>query len=157
MAANPWNSRGRHRKTPGSCGIRNTTSVIAGPNGISIAEGCRLMGLPRSTYYDAPALDRSGNATQSSAKIRVSWTRCHLGCGMRPCLHRLSARWGEAVSGLPAIFVGLVSGIRSARAKRKARKVDGNFEACKLRFRFGGSPSLTAPFPEPRACRRFGH
>ena len=24
------------------------------PYGISIAEGCRLMGLPRSTYYDAP-------------------------------------------------------------------------------------------------------
>jgi putative transposase len=26
------------------------------PYGISIAEGCRLMGLPRSTYYDAPAV-----------------------------------------------------------------------------------------------------
>ena len=24
------------------------------PYGISVAEGCRLMGLPRSTYYDAP-------------------------------------------------------------------------------------------------------
>jgi transposase-like protein len=26
------------------------------PNGLSIAEGCRLMGLSRSTYYDAPAV-----------------------------------------------------------------------------------------------------
>jgi hypothetical protein len=26
------------------------------PDGISIAEGYRLMGLPRSTYYDAPAV-----------------------------------------------------------------------------------------------------
>ena len=24
------------------------------PYGITVAEGCRLMGLPRSTYYDAP-------------------------------------------------------------------------------------------------------
>jgi putative transposase len=31
-----------------------TTSVIAGPHGLSVAEGCRLMGLPRSTYYDGP-------------------------------------------------------------------------------------------------------
>ena len=28
-------------------------SVITGP-GLSVAEGCRLMGLARSTYYDAP-------------------------------------------------------------------------------------------------------
>ncbi|MFZ2075614.1 MAG: IS3 family transposase [Xanthobacteraceae bacterium] len=26
------------------------------PDGICVAEGCRLMGLPRSTYYDAPAM-----------------------------------------------------------------------------------------------------
>ena len=25
------------------------------PRGLSVAEGCRLMGIPRSTYYDAPA------------------------------------------------------------------------------------------------------
>ena len=29
-------------------------SVIAGPRGLSVAEGCRLMGIARSTYYDAP-------------------------------------------------------------------------------------------------------
>jgi hypothetical protein len=28
------------------------TSVIAGPAGLSVAEGCRLMGLARSTFYD---------------------------------------------------------------------------------------------------------
>jgi len=33
-----------------------TTSVITGPDRICVAEGCRLMGLPRSTYYDAPAV-----------------------------------------------------------------------------------------------------
>jgi transposase len=33
-----------------------TTSVIAGPMAFSVAEGCRLMGLPRSTFYDAPSL-----------------------------------------------------------------------------------------------------
>ena len=27
------------------------------PYGISVAEGCRLMGLPRSTYYDAPPVN----------------------------------------------------------------------------------------------------
>src|SRR5262249_36715008 len=26
------------------------------PHGLSVAEGCRLMGLPRSTFYDAPSL-----------------------------------------------------------------------------------------------------
>ena len=31
-----------------------TTSVIVGPRGISIAEGCRLMGIARSTFYDTP-------------------------------------------------------------------------------------------------------
>jgi transposase-like protein len=31
------------------------TSVITGPRGLSIAQGCRLMGLPRSTFYDVPA------------------------------------------------------------------------------------------------------
>lgn len=31
-------------------------SVITGPtHGLSVAKGCRLMGLPRSTFYDAPA------------------------------------------------------------------------------------------------------
>ena len=39
-----------------------TTSVIAGPI-LSIAQGCRLMGLPRSTYYDAPV------ATADEAEI----------------------------------------------------------------------------------------
>ena len=24
------------------------------PRGLSVAQGCRLMGLPRSTYYDVP-------------------------------------------------------------------------------------------------------
>ena len=32
-----------------------STSVISGPRGLSVSEGCRLMGLPRSTFYDAPA------------------------------------------------------------------------------------------------------
>ena len=31
-----------------------STSARHRPYGISVAEGCRLMGLPRSTYYDAP-------------------------------------------------------------------------------------------------------
>jgi putative transposase len=30
-----------------------STSVITGPVAFPVAEGCRLMGLPRSTYYDA--------------------------------------------------------------------------------------------------------
>ena len=33
------------------------------PDGLSIAQGCRLMGLPRSTYYDAPV------ATADEAEI----------------------------------------------------------------------------------------
>src|SRR5208283_3576850 len=33
-----------------------STSVITGPGGLSIAKGCLLMGLSRSTYYDVPSL-----------------------------------------------------------------------------------------------------
>src|SRR2546430_12749581 len=33
-----------------------STSVVAGPRGLSVAEGCRLMGLARSTYYDEPEI-----------------------------------------------------------------------------------------------------
>jgi transposase len=33
-----------------------STSVVARPRGLSVAEGCRLMGLARSTYYDEPEI-----------------------------------------------------------------------------------------------------
>lgn len=36
-------------------------SLITGPQ-VSIAEGCRLMGIARSTYYDAPFLARDDTA-----------------------------------------------------------------------------------------------
>ena len=32
------------------------------PRGLSVAEGCRLMGIARSTYYDAPAVGRDDTA-----------------------------------------------------------------------------------------------
>jgi transposase len=32
------------------------TSAIARPEAVSVAEGCRLMGISRSAYYDAPAM-----------------------------------------------------------------------------------------------------
>ena len=40
----------RHNRPP----ISATTSVVAGPVVSSVAEGCRLMELARSTYYDEP-------------------------------------------------------------------------------------------------------
>ena len=34
----------------------HTTSFASYSSGLSLAEGCRLMGLPRFTFYDAPAI-----------------------------------------------------------------------------------------------------
>jgi hypothetical protein len=39
---------------PGPRPRSETTSAIVGPRGISLAEGCRLMGMARSTFYDQP-------------------------------------------------------------------------------------------------------
>ncbi len=40
------------------------------PRGLSIAEGCRLMGLPRSTYYDVPSLRSDDAATLFDWRLR---------------------------------------------------------------------------------------
>lgn len=53
------NSSSRPRSGP--------TSVIVGPPLVSIAKGCRLMGLARATYYAAPMAART---------IRQSWKPC---------------------------------------------------------------------------------
>jgi hypothetical protein len=58
--SNAW-SAGRHLKSVSKGGAEKRSAVQKRdyvrhhrPHGISIAQGCRLMGLPRSTYYDAP-------------------------------------------------------------------------------------------------------
>jgi hypothetical protein len=40
------------------------------PAGVSVAEGCRLMGLARSTYYDRPQAQPSGEAQAGLASER---------------------------------------------------------------------------------------
>ena len=58
--SNAW-SAGRPSKSSSKGGAEKRTTAekreyirLHRPYGISVAEGCRLMGLPRSTYYDAP-------------------------------------------------------------------------------------------------------
>ena len=56
------------------------------PRGISVAEGCRLMGLARSTYYDAPT--RAADDTALVEAMRRSATRSRptaIAASRRPC------------------------------------------------------------------------
>ena len=52
--------RGSEKRTPAE---KRDDIRDCRPDGLSIAQGCRLMGLPRSTYYDAPV------ATADEAEI----------------------------------------------------------------------------------------
>src|ERR1700733_16109280 len=60
--SNAWSAGGpRNRVSKGGAEKRTAAEKreyirLHRPYGISVAEGCRLMGLPRSTYYDAPSV-----------------------------------------------------------------------------------------------------
>jgi hypothetical protein len=90
-------------------------------------------------------------------QIRVSWTRCHLGNGMRPWLlcPYCERRVAKLFSGLSGYFCRACVGNPPYASQAKSTQSRRHFEACKLRLRLGGSASLTAPFPErPKGMHR---
>ena len=92
-----------------------------------------------------------------SQQIRVSWTRCHFGWGLRPWLHCPIANgvWRNYSMGLPATIVEPVSVIRPTRAKQRVQKVAGISRLASCGVRLGGNASLNAPFPErPKGMHR---
>lgn len=59
------------------------TSVIAGPRGLTVAEGCRLRGIARSTYYDAPKRTADDTALVETMHAIKDDSRLTAGAGCR--------------------------------------------------------------------------
>ena len=83
-------------------------------------------------------------------QIRVSWTRCHLGCGMRPWLHCpfCERRVAKLLNGLSGYYCRACVGHPPYASQTKSTQSRRHFAACKLRLSLGGTASLTSPFPD---------
>jgi hypothetical protein len=92
-----------------------------------------------------------------SQQIRVSWTRCHFGWGLRPWLHcpYCQRRVAKLFNGFVGYCCRACGGNPSYASQAKSAESRRHFEACKLRLRLGGNASLDAPFPErPKGMHR---
>ena len=90
-------------------------------------------------------------------EIRVSWTRCHFGWGVRPWLHcpYCQRRVAKLFNGLAGYCCRACVGNPPYASQTKSAESRRHFEACKLRLRLGGNASLDAPFPErPKGMHR---
>jgi hypothetical protein len=94
---------------------------------------------------------------QTTQRIRVSWTRCHLG-GRRPWMHcpycdeRVAILLGAHLGGYRCRDCSgrplYASQAKSAHGRR-------HFEICKIRLQLNGNASLLEPFPDrPRRMHR---
>jgi hypothetical protein len=98
-------------------------------------------------------MPRKASAPQ---EIRVSWTRCRFG-GLRPWLHcpYCQRRGAKLFNGLAGYCCRACVGNPPYASQTKSAETRRHFEACKLRMRLGGSPSLTEPFPKkPKGMHR---
>jgi hypothetical protein len=92
-----------------------------------------------------------------SQQIRVSWTRCHFGWGLRPWLHCpfCQRRVAKLFNGFAGYCCRVCVGNPPYASQTKSAQSRRHFEACKLRLRLGGNASLDAPFPErPKGMHR---
>jgi hypothetical protein len=90
-------------------------------------------------------------------QIRVSWTRCHFGWGLRPWLHcpHCQRRVAKLFNGFVGYFCRACVGNPPYASQTKSAESRRHFEACKLRMRLGGNASLDTPFPErPKGMHR---
>ena len=90
-------------------------------------------------------------------QIRVSWTRCHFGWGLRPRLHcpYCERRVAKLFNGLTGYYCRTCVGNPPYASQTKSAQSRKHFEACKLRLRLGGNAALNAPFPErPKGMHR---
>jgi hypothetical protein len=89
-------------------------------------------------------------------RIRVSWTRPHLG-GERPWMHcpHCEKRAAKLYNGLGGYFCRACVGNPIYASQALSAQARPHFQACKLRLRLGGEASPTASFPErPRRMHR---
>jgi hypothetical protein len=89
-------------------------------------------------------------------RIRVSWTRPHLG-GERPWMHcpHCQRRVAKLYEGLGGYFCRACVGNPIYASQALSAQARPHFQACKLRLRVAGEASPTAAFPErPRKMHR---
>jgi hypothetical protein len=89
-------------------------------------------------------------------RIRVSWTRLHLG-GERPWMHcpHCQRRVAKLYSGFGGYFCRACVGNPIYASQALSAQARPHFQACKLRLRLGGEASPTAALPErPRRMHR---
>jgi hypothetical protein len=90
-------------------------------------------------------------------QIRVSWTRCHFGWGLRPWLHcpYCERRVAKLFNGFAGYGCRACIGNPPYASQTMSAESRRHFEACKLRLRLGGNASLDGPFPErPKGMHR---
>jgi hypothetical protein len=89
-------------------------------------------------------------------RIRISWTRVHLG-GERPWCHcpGCQRRVAKLYRGLAGYFCRLCLGNPIYACQALSAQGRLHFQACKLRLRLDGEASPNAPFPErPKGMHR---
>jgi hypothetical protein len=91
-----------------------------------------------------------------SQRIRVSWTRPHLG-GERPWLRcpHCEKRVAKLYEGLAGYFCRACVGNPIYASQALSSQSRGHFQACKFRRRLGGEAPLAAPIPDrPRGMHQ---
>jgi hypothetical protein len=89
-------------------------------------------------------------------RIRVSWTKVHLG-GERPWMHcpHCERRVVKLYRGLGGYFCRECVGNPLYASQRLSPQGRAHYRACKLRLRLDGEAQLSKPFPErPRGMHR---
>jgi hypothetical protein len=109
-----------------------------------------------SMYADRYGIELKLRQLSTPQQIRVLWTGWHLG-GERPwfsCPH-CHRRVARLFNGLGTYYCRACVGNPPYASQTKSTQSRRHFEACKLRVRPGGSPSLIVPFPErPKGMHR---
>jgi hypothetical protein len=105
-----------------------------------------------SRYWMELEFDRN----QTMQRVRVSWTRCHLG-GWRPWMHcpYCNKRVAKLLKGLGGYMCRACIGNPLYTCQTKSTYGRKHFELCKIRLLLNGLASPIEPFPErPRGMHR---
>jgi hypothetical protein len=89
-------------------------------------------------------------------RVRVSWTRCHLG-GWRPWMHcpHCEKRVAKLLNGLGGYYCRACIGNPLYACQAKSTYGRKHFELCKIRLQLNGEASPLKPFPDrPRGMHR---
>jgi hypothetical protein len=120
-----------------------------------ILQGLRWPALSRivgSRYW----LELEFGRPESMQRVRVSWTRCHLG-GWRPWMHcpHCEKRVAKLLKGMGGYYCRACIGNPLYACQTKSSHGRRHFGICKIRLQLNGYASLLEPFPErPRGMHR---